>query len=87
MNDTQAVLFDLGNTLSKSASLLRSIVNVTDTLIAQKLNLDREQLSRIGVEIDQYIKNLYQEERLDQPDWRQVWAHGAKNAGNEYITR
>ena len=81
MNDIQAVLFDLGNTLSKSASLSGSIENLTDTLVAQKLNLGRGQLSRIGVEIDQYIRNLYREDRLDQPDWRRVWAHGAKNAG------
>ena len=81
MKEVQAVLFDLGNTLSRSASLSGSIVGVIDAPIAQKLNLSRKQLNRIGIEIDQTISNLYREERLDQPDWQQVWEHGAKNAG------
>ncbi len=81
MREIRAVLFDFGNTLSRSASLPGSITGVIDTPIAQRLNLSREQLSRIGIEIDQYISNLYREERLDQPDWRQVWEQGAKNAG------
>ena len=81
MKEIQAVLFDLGNTLTRSASLSGSIVGVMDAPITQKLNLSRAQLSSIGIEIDQAIRNLYREERLDQPGWRQVWAHGAKNAG------
>ena len=81
MNDIQAVLFDLGNTLSRSASLSGSIAGIVDTPIAQRLNLSGEQLSRIGTEIDQTIRNLYREERLDQPYWRQVWKYGVKNAG------
>jgi len=81
MNDIQAVLFDLGDTLTKSASLSRSIIKLTDTPLARELNLGMEQLSTIGVELDQYINNLYRDERLDQPDWRQVWAHGVTNAG------
>jgi putative hydrolase of the HAD superfamily len=81
MKEIQAVLFDLGNTLTRSASLSGSIVGVMDAPITQKLNLGRAQLSRIGIEIDQTINNLYREERLDQPDWRQVWENGAKNVG------
>jgi putative hydrolase of the HAD superfamily len=81
MNDIQAVLFDLGDTLSRSASLSQAIENLVDSPIAQKLRLEREQLRRIGLEIDQYIRTLYREERWDQPDWRQVWACGAENAG------
>ena len=81
MKEIQAVLFDLGNTLTRSASLSGFITDVIDTPIVQNLNLNLAELSRIGIAIDQYISNLYREERLGQPDWRQVWEQGAKNAG------
>ncbi len=83
MKAIQAVLFDLGNTLTRSASLSRSILGIADTPIVQNLNLSRNQLNRIGIEVNQYISNLYREERLDQPDWYHVWKQGVKNAGLE----
>jgi FMN phosphatase YigB (HAD superfamily) len=84
MEKIQAILFDLGDTLSRSGSLSRAILNLIDSPVAQKLNLGVEQISSIGVEVDQYIKNLYREARLDQPDWFPVWARGIKNAGMNF---
>ena len=81
MEKIQAVLFDLGNTLSRSASLSESMAGLIGSPIAQRLNLGRQQLHKIGVEIDQQMSDLYRVERPDQPDWRYVWNTGIKNAG------
>ena len=81
MEKIQAVLFDLGNTLSRSASLSESMAGLIGSPIAQRFNLGRQQMHKIGVEINQQITDLYRVERPDQPDWRQVWNAGIKNAG------
>ena len=84
MKELRAVLFDLGNTLSRSASLSESLVDITNSPIAEKLNLSARQLLMMGVEIEQEISRLYETERWDQPDWRDVWKRGIKNSGFDY---
>ena len=55
MNEIDAILFDLGNTLSRSASLSKSLVDIASSSIVEKLNLSTHQLQQIGVEIEQEI--------------------------------
>jgi HAD superfamily hydrolase (TIGR01549 family) len=81
MKEIKAILFDLGNTLSRSASLSQSLVDIIGSPIAEKLNLSAHQLRRIGLAVEQEIGRLYKVERLDQPDWRDVWASGIKRGG------
>ena len=83
MHTTQikAILFDLGNTLSRSASLSSSLADFANTQVSAKLNLSGDQLLKIGIEIEQEISRLYQVERLDQPDWKEVWQAGIQNCG------
>ena len=86
MKEIQAVLFDLGNTLSRSASLSGSMADLVNSKIAQKFQLSKQQLNEIGIEIEQQISDLYREKRLDQPDWRQVWESGIKIAGLDLLS-
>lgn len=79
--EIQAFLFDLGNTLSRSASLSKSLVDIANTTIVDKLNLSAHQLLMIGIEIEQEISGLYDAIRLDQPGWQDVWEKGVKNSG------
>jgi hypothetical protein len=84
MTKIQAILFDLGNTLSRSASLSKSLVDIASSPIVEKLNLSAHQLLVIGIEIEKEISRLYETERLDQPDWQDVWKTGIKNSGLDF---
>jgi putative hydrolase of the HAD superfamily len=86
MHTTQikAILFDLGNTLSRSASLSSSLADIANTQVSVKLNLSVDQLLKIGIEIEQEISRLYEVERLDQPDWKNVWWAGIENCGFDF---
>ena len=55
----QAILFDLGNTLSRSASLSGSLADIANTQVPVNLNLSVHQLLKIGVEIEQEIIELF----------------------------
>ncbi len=77
----EAILFDLGNTLTQSASLPASLLAVANSPIAEQLALSEPQLSRIGREIEGEIGRLYETERLDQPHWRDLWGTGIRNGG------
>lgn len=80
----QAILFDLGNTLSRSASLSSSLAEIDNTQVSVKLNLSVHQLLKIGIEIEQEISKLYEVERLDQPNWNDVWHAGVENCGFDF---
>jgi putative hydrolase of the HAD superfamily len=84
MKEIKAILFDLGNTLSRSASLSQSLADTTNSAIADELNLGAHQLRMIGIAVEQEIGRMYAVERLDQPDWRDVWATGIKHCGFDF---
>lgn len=77
----QACLFDLGNTLSRSASLSEALLEIANTAIVDRLHLSTHQLMMIGTEIEQEISRLYAAIRLEQPGWQDVWKKGLKNCG------
>src|SRR5947208_2930467 len=68
-----AVLFDLGNTLTASASLAASLANLAQTAEATDLNLSGAQLAELGQEIEHQIEMLYQATETRQPYWLDVW--------------
>lgn len=82
MKRIQGILFDLGNTLSKSASLSESLAEIYKSSIARDLNLHRQQLLETGKELERLISETYQE-RPEQPDWREVWEQAPRNCGIE----
>ena len=73
MTPFQAILFDLGNTLTASASLSASFADLARFPLAAELGLNAELLPRVGDEIDQSIANLYDGNSTDQPHWIDVW--------------
>lgn len=81
MPTIQAVLFDLGNTLTVSASLVKSLTYLENSSLAKDLNLDSRQLLNLGKEIEQYIGNLYTENKLNQPHWFDVWQKASIHIG------
>lgn len=81
MMDIEAVLFDLGNTLTASASLAKPIVNLTNSPIANELKLNAQQLLNLGEEIERYIGNLYTQNTLSQPHWSEVWHQASTQIG------
>ena len=84
ITELQAVLFDLGNTLSRSASLSRSLVDIANSPLAERLKLSTDRLLKIGLTIEQEISSLYEVERLDQPGWQAVWQAGVKHCGFDF---
>ena len=66
----RGIIFDYGNTLAKSPSLVDAFVSV----------FEHEKASEIGKEIDKSILKLYTPDQKDQPDWLIVW----KNAFHKY---
>ena len=75
-NRIQGILFDLGNTLSKSASLSEALAQISGALISEDLKLNRQQLIKIGSEIERCILELNQHSFV-QPDWRDIWKQSA----------
>ncbi|MBI9048888.1 MAG: HAD family hydrolase [Anaerolineaceae bacterium] len=76
----QAILFDLGNTLSKSASFVEALLQLENTPFSQSLGLDREALTTIGEEFGKNIRELYSKDDLTQPHWFDVWQAAAINS-------
>ncbi len=81
MTGIQAVLFDLGNTLTASASLAESLVDLENSSLANDLKLDRRQLLSLGKKVEQCIGNLYAENELNQPHWFDVWQQASTHIG------
>ncbi len=73
MPDIRAVLFDLGNTLSVSASLSDSFADLAGRSIAGELGLKDGIMTQLGEEIDQSIAELYKDDSTEQPHWLDVW--------------
>jgi putative hydrolase of the HAD superfamily len=73
MNEIQAVLFDLGNTLATSASLAASLANLDHSRVINELRLNSQQLKALGEEIERQIARLDQDSRSYQPHWLDVW--------------
>ena len=74
----QAVLFDLGNTLTVSASLAESMEGIASSQLALELHLSSEQLHGLGLAVERCITSLYAGNRLQQPDWRGIWQEAAR---------
>ena len=81
MMNIQAVLFDLGDTLSATASLVGSLSDLVNSSLATDLNLDSRQLLSLGEEVEQCIGNLYAENELNQPHWLDVWQQASTHIG------
>jgi HAD superfamily hydrolase (TIGR01549 family) len=82
ITNIQAVLFDLGDTLiTTNASLVGSLAGLVNSPLAKDLNLDGQQLLKLGEGIEQTIGNLYVEHRLDQPHWLDVWQQASTHMG------
>src|SRR5512140_3767109 len=69
----RAILFDLGGTLTRTASLAQSLAELSNSTAINRVKLDRQQLTMFGEKIEQYIGGLYAANQPDQPDWRAVW--------------
>ena len=82
MKTIHGILFDLGNTLSRSASLSEALAEIPTSSIAGELTLPEQQLLGIGREIERWISDT-DPESLDQPDWRDVWAQACRSCGLE----
>jgi putative hydrolase of the HAD superfamily len=79
----RAVLFDLGNTLSVSASLSDTFTDLAGSPIAVELGLDDHLMADLGGEIDQSIADLYKGHSTDQPHWLDVWRRPLRRHGIE----
>jgi putative hydrolase of the HAD superfamily len=73
MNEIRAILFDLGNTLSATASLADSLVHLAQSPTLDGLRLDSRQLVQLGQEVERQIDSLYQDGPVHQPHWLDVW--------------
>jgi putative hydrolase of the HAD superfamily len=77
----QAILFDLGNTLTKSGSFIEAYQRLETMPHIQAMGLDREALLIISGEIDKIIRELYQKDDYTQPHWFDVWQAAVINSG------
>ena len=59
----KGIIFDFGNTLVSSASLADTLCSV----------FENEKAYVIGLEIENTINRLYQQDQIGQPDWYDVW--------------
>ena len=73
MKNIEAILFDLGNTLTASASLVNAFADLAHSPLAFELGLDAEVLLELGKEIDQSIAHLYDGSLHAQPHWLDLW--------------
>jgi len=76
-----AVLFDLGNTLTDSASLAGSLAHLAQTSVLDDLQLDGTQPKELGQQVERHIDRLYLDGQEQQPDWLNVWQSAASHCG------
>jgi putative hydrolase of the HAD superfamily len=81
MTHLQAVLFDLGNTLTVTASLAESLVYADLSFLGDELQLNQPQRLELGQHVEQHIKHLYANHELLQPHWLDVWRTAAIDYG------
>jgi putative hydrolase of the HAD superfamily len=81
MTHTQAILFDLGNTLTITASLAKSLVYAGLSSPGSDLQLNLAQRLELGQHIEQYIQRLYATQELFQPHWRDAWQSATIDCG------
>ena len=77
----QAILFDLGNTLTKSASFAEAYRKMETMPHIQAMGLDREALLNLSRELDNIIRELYQKDDHTQPYWFDVWQDAVIKCG------
>lgn len=70
----KGVIFDFGNTLATSSSLVESLVQVYDDAAA----------AAIGACIEQKIRDLYRPEQSLQPAWQELWRQAFVEQGCQY---
>ena len=85
--EIEAVLFDLGNTLTASASLAASLAHLARSPTLKDLKLDGKQLNELGQEIERQIGRLYQAGQVQQPDWLSVWQSALSRCGLNFNPR
>ena len=73
MTFVQAILFDLGNTLTLTASLAEALAYADLSFLGNEMLSDRAQRLALGQHVEQYIQHLYTDRELLQPDWHEVW--------------
>lgn len=76
----KAIVFDFGNTLARSASLIDALVAVVES----------EKAPIVGADIENEICALYKPDQRIQPDWTAIWERCFKQSGlsfNEEIGR
>jgi putative hydrolase of the HAD superfamily len=81
MTYVQAVLFDLGNTLTVTASLAESLVYADLSSLGDELQLDQSQRLILGQRLEQHIERLYADHKLLQPHWCDVWQTATIDCG------
>ena len=68
----KAVIFDFGNTLVQSASLVESLSAVMGVVMGAVM--EHPASVAIGQRIEEAIARLYVPDQKDQPDWQLVWS-------------
>jgi FMN phosphatase YigB (HAD superfamily) len=81
MMSIQAILFDIGNTLTATASLARSLTDLKNSTLAQELKLDGQQLLNLDEVIERSIGKLYADNTLNQSHWLDVWKQASTQMG------
>lgn len=81
MPHVQAVLFDLGNTLTVTASLAESLMSAELSPLDHDRQLNQQQRLALGQRIERHIKLLSANAELLQPHWRDVWRTAASDCG------
>jgi FMN phosphatase YigB (HAD superfamily) len=81
MMSIQAILFDIGNTLTATASLARSLTDLRNSTLAQELKLDGQQLLNLDEVIERSIGKLYADNTLNQSHWLDVWKQASTQMG------
>jgi len=76
----KAIIFDFGNTLAGSASLIDSLIPI----------LENEKANIVGTQIENEIRSLYKPDQRLQPDWKGIWERCFNQSGlsfNEEVGR
>ncbi|SJL84101.1 HAD family hydrolase [Vibrio palustris] len=81
MTKIQAVMFDLGNTLTTDISLTDGLTSIEGSSICDDLELDIKQLNALGDEIDRCIAKLYTNNNTNQPHWLDIWQQASISIG------
>lgn len=67
----KAIVFDFGNTLAKSASLVDALVTVVSS----------DSAYMVGTRIEKEIDALYKPDQKIQPDWKAIWERSFDASG------